>query len=268
MMRFLLALPVLLLTVATPNSASAQLFRTCDLGSTGLCMGWNVLSATSPVAASEMQAAAQGSITIQVWNASEAGTNGRINSFGFWNIGEDLSLSSVQYVTSGGTTTLSSMGDWMDGPNTGYGISGYSAAVALPNDEGNGFTVNPAPSNTPCVLSGGRGEYGVDCWRTSASQYLEFTFTGNVDFNATTATAGFRAQSTGARGEDSFKCGYGVGMSACGDQLITPEPPGPPQPPVTAVPEPSTYALMGLGLAAIFMVQRRRRVADVVVTTN
>jgi hypothetical protein len=228
-MRLALYLPAFLLAAATPATASAQLFTTCD-------------------------------IKIGVWNASQAGTNGRINSFGFWGIGTDLLLQSVSFVDGSSSTVLGSKGDWVNGTNSSYDIGGYSTAVTLPNSVGDGLTLDPTPLNTPCQTTGGQGSFDVDCWRTSSSRYLEFTFSGNVDFDATKAFAGFRAQSTGENGNGSYKCGVGgTGLEDCGTTVT-------PQPPVTAVPEPSTYALMAAGLAALFMVQRRRRgAADLIV---
>ncbi|MEN9510047.1 MAG: hypothetical protein RLZZ621_2610, partial [Gemmatimonadota bacterium] len=137
-MRLALYLPAFLLAAATPATASAQLFTTCDLGSTGLCMGWNVLSATTT------------DIKIGVWNASQAGTNGRINSFGFWGIGTDLLLQSVSFVDGSSSTVLGSKGDWVNGTNSSYDIGGYSTAVTLPNSVGDGLTLDPTPLNTPC----------------------------------------------------------------------------------------------------------------------
>jgi len=241
-LRSLLVLAV----VAAAQPAGAQNpteYKSCDASQgTGLCMGWRYL----------LNPGASGTFTVQLWNASAAGTNGRINSFGFWGIGSGLTLTNVGY-NDGTTLNAVSLGTtlryWMSSPVNGFGITGYSAAAGITNSEGDGFTLDPKPSNTACFLSGGTGDYAQDCWLTSSSKYLEFTFAGTVTESTTPIVAGFRAQNTGENGNGSFKCGIGTGMSECSITTV---------PPVTTVPEPSTYALMGAGLAALAFVRRRR----------
>lgn len=234
---------LVLAAVAVAQPAGAQMFtesKSCDASQgTGLCMGWSYL----------LNPGASGTFTVRVWDASAAGTNGRINSFGFWGIGSGLTLTGVSYFNGSIANPLTALGDWTGAPVNGFGITGYSAAAGITNSEGDGFTLDPKPMNTSCFLNGGGGANPQDCWLTSSSKYLEFTFAGTVTESTTPIVAGFRAQNTGLNGNGSFKCGIGDGMSECSITTV---------PPVTTVPEPSTYALMGAGLAALAFVRRRR----------
>jgi hypothetical protein len=56
---------------------------------------------------------------------------------------------------------------------------------------------------------------------------------------------------------------FGAATYGVGRLVITVTPPAPPpQPPTTAVPEPSTWVLMTAGLAGMFVVARRRRTVN------
>lgn len=228
---------------ALPNTALAQL-KICDTATGALCMGYQVTSTSG------------NPLVVNIWDASAAGTNGRIVSFGLWGVGSGLTLDKVRFFNgTSWSSYYANQGDWSNGPNSGYGITGFSAAAGIANNVGDGFTLDPKPANTSCNVGGSSGTAGVpDCWLTSETKYLEFTFAGAASFaNANNVQAGFRAQNTGANGSGSFKCGVAGGNDVeglCSNPVrIT----------GTVVPEPSTYALMTAGLLGIFGVARRRR---------
>jgi hypothetical protein len=120
----------------------------------------------------------------------------------------------------------------------------------ISNDQACG--TGPASGQTICIFTDSSfehkagvsgGGHGTSLWTTSPADYLGGLNDGNGDY---AIGIGFALGSLGAGQSLTVNYGYALGGSL--DVAITP-----------SVPEPETYALMTLGLAAMGFVSRRRR---------